>query len=883
MALVREAIKTGTADATLGVIQSLSTNPLNPNADPEIVRLPGGLEQMPYADLMYQLAVYTVAKPGDRWPRSLAEALRQPRPPGGAARFAAVPRHTGHWSLAQRCIDSQMGIDCDADGVWRPPVCRNSTGNGACVAQVLTASGPSVLEREITRAGIPVEVVYTTAEAVAAAAWHGWSTGAPVLFQWITPGNFIHGLPPQLKFVRVGINQPRAPDVTAPQTGSNRSGAAARPMAPPAPDLQEVLIPVKLAATDRLARTAIDALAFLRVFELTDADMAELNKLQLKERIAAGHPEMFANYYDGSVFQEVLDGGDPSDLRVSASCAAACTWIKRHPSKWADWIKFPSKPDYPWDFSAACFTAEECYDRAAVTAAGWWYVVIQFWLGIGLLFAGYVLQAARWATSTAARKLHPAEAAGAAPRRHNNSGCGSRLASAVFRLVETSFADQLDKHNRWINGNPIRTATAASVLCSHVRTIENFSLPNSDPQLVRPPGTGLEVEMTYTSRMLHFWLVASSPRLVHVARPAAGYALVGGAVASFFWCLERHHAYLDARWGHADPQNELRRELIEPVTRVMSTILSDFKFYPTFAVLGLLTFMAKRWRGFIIAAWRIEGRVKDISIIVGSSVVDPADAATVGFLFKVYRYIVGAMMLQYRNLVPEIAPDPFGKLRALGVLTAEEVALIEPLGASRAQEVVLSWIGVETMKGARTGLLCKRTPVDAVMEKLCAMRAACRYFHGNNFYPVSNIYYSLVVVSVDVFAGLIVLGAPFRGYVGGASSESESRLEWLSALQLGVSIGTFLVLVVFWGTLAVCEYLQKPFEQDNDTFNIDALAGGTEETVFACLRAGINNTETPLPGEQVRVLPKVRGWPSRDHSLRLSHEATHSTQPRDHS
>ena len=53
---------------------------------------------------------------------------------------------------------------------------------------------------------------------------------------------------------------------------------------------------------------------------------------------------------------------------------------------------------------------------------------------------------------------------------------------------------------------------------------------------------------------------------------------------------------------------------------------------------------------------------------------------------------------------------------------------------------------------------------------------------------------------------------------------------------------------MFWGTLAVCKVLERPFEnaKDCDVYNIDALVVGTEQTLFANLRAMLNQ-QAPRP------------------------------------
>ena len=124
------------------------------------------------------------------------------------------------------------------------------------------------------------------------------------------------------------------------------------------------------------------------------------------------------------------------------------------------------------------------------------------------------------------------------------------------------------------------------------------------------------------------------------------------------------------------------------------------------------------------------------------------------------------------------------------------------------------------------------------------------FFHGNNFYPISQHWISMVTFAVDIWTLLLMVGTPFRMYA--APTESMGAL---GALQVWTSVSIFTVLLVFWGTLTLCQALQKPFTQDCDTFNIDALIAGTEETCFANLRASWNVGQPEI--EEARAVTKT--------------------------
>jgi len=348
-----------------------------------------------------------------------------------------------------------------------------------------------------------------------------------------------------------------------------------------------------------------------------------------------------------------------------------------------------------------------------------------------------------------------------------------------------------------------------------------------------PPGTVLEVEPTYFNRMFLWTLLVASVDIRDVVAQTAGYSLLVGSFASYLWSMQTFMEWEDVRYGTA-PQHLLYTNVIEPLAAAAAGLASDFRFFPTFAVIGLLGFFVKRWRNFIFAAWRIEGRFKDLSIAIGSSVKDPDDPATKRFLFTYYRYCVAAMALQYKTLLTDFREgDPFPLCTELNILTPSEVAVLRPCG-SRARDTVLTWLACLAQSGQTDGYL-RNLPREMVIEKVSDLRANMMFFHGNNFYPMSNRWTGVVMITVELWSWIVILGAPFRRYC-----QPTTELGWLGALQPWTSVSTFCILFTYWGTLTICRTLAKPFAQDTDTYNIDALIGGTEETVFANLRASFN-------------------------------------------
>ena len=138
---------------------------------------------------------------------------------------------------------------------------------------------------------------------------------------------------------------------------------------------------------------------------------------------------------------------------------------------------------------------------------------------------------------------------------------------------------------------------------------------------------------------------------------------------------------------------------------------------------------SSRWRNFIFAGWRVEGRIKDISIIVGASVLDPDDPRTREWLFVYYRYIVAVMALQYKSIIGDFDPaDPFPKMLELEMITEAEASTLKAAG-SRARDTVITWLGVLPLQASNEGIVSSTNFAhDILLEKVADMRGNMMFF-----------------------------------------------------------------------------------------------------------------------------------------------------------
>jgi hypothetical protein len=390
----------------------------------------------------------------------------------------------------------------------------------------------------------------------------------------------------------------------------------------------------------------------------------------------------------------------------------------------------------------------------------------------------------------------------------------------------TYFAESA-KHKNW------QSNCCSGTFTSHVRKEDNFIRCNTDPQLVNPPGSSMEIETTYTKRpVLYTYLFHE--RFMRVFWCCFGFALISSGYGSFLSLVQEWARKLD---------QPLLSTFIEANSEKMSSLTSDIKFFPTFLLVGHLAFYVKRWRNFMFAAWRVEGRMKDFAICVGSDVLTPDDPATKRLLYRVYRYLVVAMAFEYKTVHRQLKlkADPVKAFVEMGLLTQKEHDILKP-AASRMRDTVLSWLALEVNEGTNKGMLAGRHTLHA-LQNLTQVRANMMFFHGNNWYPQPNLWAAFMVFTVDVLAGVIIVGFPFRYHSG----------DVYQCNQPHTGIGVFLTLSIYWGATAIIGMLQHPFASQLDTFDIDALIAGTEQTVFCSLRASFDNRARYAPSSEEKA------------------------------
>jgi len=123
-----------------------------------------------------------------------------------------------------------------------------------------------------------------------------------------------------------------------------------------------------------------------------------------------------------------------------------------------------------------------------------------------------------------------------------------------------------------------------------------------------------------------------------------------------------------------------------------------------------------------------------------------------------------------------------------------------------------------------------------VMATLAALRGEMFSFHGNAFYPQPNTWAAFMTCLVDLYCMLMIVTYPFKMFV-------PLRITRFHGFQPFTVLSVFLMTLCLWGADSLTYVFSSPFADRIDTFNIDALAAGTEQTLFASMRASFDSAK----------------------------------------
>jgi hypothetical protein len=392
------------------------------------------------------------------------------------------------------------------------------------------------------------------------------------------------------------------------------------------------------------------------------------------------------------------------------------------------------------------------------------------------------------------------------------------------------------------------TGKQTSFFTSHVRSEENFNRGNMDPETVRPPRqTTLMYKFPINRKLLYRYLFLTSDRreefifCLLLANVGAALALIC-AMASYHG--ETH-------------DNALILVTLDALHSWADDCLNGYKFYPMLLLIGYMGVETKKWIDLVRKACYVQGRLHDIVMSVGTSVVNPDDPETRAFLYRVFRYLNVAHSMCYKDLSKNLKELTIpGAYVRLGLLTEHEWNILEP-AKNKMRDTCCAWIGHEIQVAVRAGML---NGPGACNYQYVAMRLRGYMgdLHDTFEFVQPNTWIAYMVLSLDILIGLFILSGAFAHFLP------------FTCFQYPVLIGVIFLTLPFLGSEDLISVVRTPFDK-GDELNADWLISNSENTCFSCLRVAFDQRtfkRTPFT-DQTQHTPPDAPDDSARHALVL--------------
>lgn len=660
---------------------------------------------------------------------------------------------------------------------WTPTVCAS----GGCVHQLFHPD-PAYMkgqhESKVEELGLPLTIAYTGLEALEDQVWEAHHLKRGALFYWWSPSTRIRDL-------RIS-------------------------------DFDEVLLPrsyewphhrIEKAYSQKLSGLPRggDVRAFVRAFELSMDDYQELAK----------------QYWESN----------------NNAWEAACAFVRLREEVWSSWIVFPDRHKVPFTI---------CHESGPCSVECWVLLFVQ----VVILLLGPVLfyyiehhkprKLAIRARLTDVQKMEMVSQAMQESSERQRGGqamqdperMGSCISDAtMLRKVSRIMGDMVSPVVVTNPSDPFRKVVESMpAFLRYYRSEENFVRSQLDPNLFKPPTNEPYREVLASKRKVMYRYLFFAKHLRGSLVAALWLGMLSGAVGTLCWLIRQHEDFRSAASDSPDGFTAFLEEYEESI----STMIDTFKFFPTFMLLGYMTYSIGRWRLLLHCTMKVIGKLHDIGLHVGGAVVNPKSEAHRRLVFVIYRLTNTAHLLAYTEpgwtkhpwLTPASDPDMMVKT---GLVTPAECALLKSTIPRKRFDLVLTWISSQISHGMMAGVLHDRTAEHA-HHSIAAIRATATKSTLSDV-ENPNGWSSLMRTVTDLLVVLFVAGSPAICFDHG------------QCIQF-VTMG-FTVLLSF--PLLACNYIlntiHTPFLADSvhekgyDIFNVAGMLQITDRTLFTTLRA----------------------------------------------
>ena len=508
--------------------------------------------------------------------------------------------------------------------------------------------------------------------------------------------------------------------------------------------------------------------------------------------------------------------------------SAACTWVKQNPSKWQHLVKFPERKSAPFMCPLNPDSAIGlCNESLYVVAWILFFVQLTLFLVI-VLGSKHLAQPKDFAQDGRAALEHAMTGADLPVLKKESSVCSRLWASYVAH-----------SGNYGTRVEFVRQLYAVPKALTHKRTYENFIRSNVEAGLKLPPQFG-PVRWNASldrSTLFPYLFFSEGDGLKPVLLRALALGLFSGAGSTYIYMLIKWETYrmdpISYSQGTPAEFSGSYSQLTNETGKKISSLITAFKFFPSFLALGYVGYAIQRWRTFQSCLYSIQGSLCAVSLLVGGSLNNPSDEVSKQLAYRVYRFLQVIHLLVYKNRNPWYKLLTMDDFCTIGLLTEEEIKVLTPAD-NKMVEALVSWILRECLQGMERNVLSagfKSTAVAKIRSEVSAF---------NNLFAVGqpNLWAALMKLVCDCLILMFVIGSSF-----------ESFLYQLGPFQSYAVVFSIFLSVPWLCAQRLVTVLDDPFSSHHDMFNTDSLVANTERTTFMNLRCGWHGIANDLFGQ----------------------------------
>eukprot|EP00584_Thalassiosira_punctigera_P005156 CAMPEP_0172539082 /NCGR_PEP_ID=MMETSP1067-20121228/10349_1 /TAXON_ID=265564 ORGANISM="Thalassiosira punctigera, Strain Tpunct2005C2" /NCGR_SAMPLE_ID=MMETSP1067 /ASSEMBLY_ACC=CAM_ASM_000444 /LENGTH=529 /DNA_ID=CAMNT_0013324707 /DNA_START=74 /DNA_END=1663 /DNA_ORIENTATION=- len=377
---------------------------------------------------------------------------------------------------------------------------------------------------------------------------------------------------------------------------------------------------------------------------------------------------------------------------------------------------------------------------------------------------------------------------------------------------------------------------------SYHRNLANFCRDNTDNVVIPPPyegeyepiDLGSSIEASFApvivNHFIHFMAIDGGS----IFWSALGWGMLTSSFATFLWLVLYHE---DSYHKNVECNETGQRPLwdyFDQAQSVTAAFYSCYVFFPTFLLAGYVSYVALRWRDFLVNCHTIQARIHDVALTCGMSVQRPVRMDTRRRLFKIYRYLSCIHAITYQSVSDSIGPLSLqrGDFTALGLLTMNEVRVLMPMD-NKIRDTLMTWLGGAVNELIHKDAIQPAPVLNILTAKICDLRGICARHHDSFVRDNPNTYVHFLLVVVMLWLACFVTTSPWRMtiYSGGEAMQLGA-----ACFQHYVLVCNILIISTVNSCVALVRLLRNPFALTVERIKVDNLIASTDRCIFASLR-----------------------------------------------